>query len=233
MKEHPFVMPKQLLEAVMGGTKTQHRVLPKFIVPENRLDLIEIVDPSGEVSYRRPPGHALVEEVNKTPGYSTRTVREGLLLRSPFQVGDRLWIREGLVCTPQGWLYQLDRKPIELPADSPLAAQAVSWAHHTDREVCHANHMPRFACRTLLEISSVDVHPIKDMIERHEDCVAEGLTVEQDSIGQVFGWYGRRQKHRTAWCPYSYMFDDLYANGKKLWEQNPMVFAYTFRLVEA
>lgn len=39
---------------------------------EQQRQMVEIVDPSGNVSYRRPPGDPLIEEARRTHGYSVR-----------------------------------------------------------------------------------------------------------------------------------------------------------------
>lgn len=90
-------------------------------------------------------------------------------------------------------------------------------------------HMPRWASRITLEITSVKVERLRDISE--EDAEAEG--VEQDSFGHWFD-YSLPTNYREAVSSFSTAsasFMSLWnsINGKGSWESNPWVWAISFR----
>lgn len=74
MTRYPM-QPYQVQAALEGRLS---RVTSPFKEQPEDIDLIEIVN-NGVVKYRRPVGHPMIEEARNTPGYSVRTVLEGLV----------------------------------------------------------------------------------------------------------------------------------------------------------
>ncbi len=75
-----------------------------------------------------------------------------------------------------------------------------------------AIHMPRWACRTVLEITEVRVQRLQDIAET--DCEAE-LGIEPYSLGN-----DACQRFKALWES---------INGPYSWDSNPLVWAITFR----
>jgi hypothetical protein len=107
----------------------------------------------------------------------------------PFgQLGDRLWVRETFacgLCTDQPYAYRATHAPEDLEA---------GW--HDPIKWKPSIHMPRAACRILLEITDVRVERLQDISE--EQAQAEGC---------FFTDYGRKCGHTgSGWtevgdCP--------------------------------
>lgn len=253
MKERPILFSALMVNAILAGRKTQTRRLINFIVPESRLDLIEIVDPSGNVSYRRPAGDPMIEEAKRFK-YTTRTVLEGLMLRSPFKVGDRLWVRETLKKDPDMncWKYAADGQKVPFP----LGETAQKWAETKRQNHCVSIHMPRWASRILLEITSIRVELLHDI--SIGAVISEGvMSLPEQQIHAYFPAYAEEyrewQKALEAyiakhgnWKPggppmpkppvgpgplerFQALWESI--NGKDNWASNPFVWVVEFKRV--
>lgn len=94
----------------------------------------------------------------KLPAWSTEVAEDNALSCVPFcpygQVGDRLWVREALCRNGSVMTYR----------DGSLVMQGdlvmPSWC---ERKTIPSIHMPRWACRTVLEITEVRVERVKDI----------------------------------------------------------------------
>ena len=127
-------------------------------------------------------------------------------------VGDRLWVRE-----PWAWpgeefhLYKgryADARIVEEWKKDPNCCQ-VKWTPSI--------HMPRFACRTVLEITEVRVERVQDITA--EDCQAEGVDCNCDGSfdeGVAFG-------------NFIALWESI--NGKGSWDLNPWVWVIAFQKV--
>jgi hypothetical protein len=77
-------------------------------------------------------------------------------------------------------------------------------------------YMPRWACRTVLELTDVRVERLQEISE--EDAIAEGVTPDGD----------------MRWNPiqaYEYLWESI--NGKGSWDLNPWVWCLKFKKVES
>lgn len=229
-KERPILFSGPMVQAILNGTKTQTRRTVKFTVPESRLDLIEIVDPSGNVSYRRPPGDPLIDEAKRFK-YTTRTVLEGLMLKSPYQVGDHLWVREswadlgrqksengvtGAYQSPQ-YVYCADDLDFYGAFDDPekIWAFDIKWKPSI--------HMPRAASRITLEVIAVRIEPLQSITP--EDAIAEGIETKN-------GLYRHYLKDKYGPDPvhsYQTLWEKI--NGSDSWKESPFVWVVEFRRI--
>lgn len=83
-------------------------------------------------------------------------------------------------------------------------------------------HMPKWACRLLLEVTQVRVQRLQDISE--DDAIAEGceqkepdhVTSARYRFGQMWNEINRRPSGRPSYP----------------WESNPFIFAYTFKVAE-
>lgn len=149
----------------------------------------------------------------RTP-YSGGSVNPAII-PCPFgQPGDRLWARE---C----WGVSADTNPKTGLADilfraDQAAKQACRWRPSI--------HMPRWACRIILEVVSVRVERLQDI--SRADAKAEGLWPSpHNGLEMVNGVpYGNAQlAFRALWRS---------INGPEDWEANPWVWVVEFRRLE-
>lgn len=125
--------------------------------------------------------------------------------RFPYgKIGDQLWVRETFaVCADSNIFYKADGKPD--PWDG------VKWKPSI--------HMPRLASRITLEITDVRVERLNDITDA--DALAEGVANERQRDST---WYAGKAVS---------MFRDLWEsiNGEDSWNQNPWVWAITFKRI--
>lgn len=139
--------------------------------------------------------------------------------------GDRLWVRETFdAILPQDPTYN---------GGAPIAYDYAATYEHGYRlgdslgikkRWTPSIHMPREACRILLEIVSVRVEQLKHISEA--DARAEGVTIDDS--------------HMNGYCAGEFLppsvraFRDLWQsiNGADSWEANPLVWAIEFKRVQ-
>lgn len=155
------------------------------------------------------------------------------LLTCPYgKPGDRLWVRES------GWM----PPPISIRM---LREGADTWpkfiynADGDDRNWCKeykwkstpSIHMPRWACRTVLELTAVCVERLQEISEA--DAIAEGIEYHN---GMGIGRSGYRHSrdhgfvYLTAREAYSALWESI--NGKGSWALNPWVRVLIFKRLE-
>lgn len=165
MKGHPILFSKPMVQAILGGTKTQTR---RIIKPHPFWDTE--YQPNG---WWYQPGDG---GLSKWP--DTDRFAEALVRFSPHKVGHQLWVREN------GWqrparTAQMMRNGADTWA--PYYYDADPW---TEQDVADFKawgfkrrpsiHMPRWASRITLEIASVRAERLLEISE--PDAIAEGVT---------------------------------------------------------
>ena len=209
MKERPILFSGPMVRAILAGTKTQTR----RVVKERHIDAA-------------PPVHFF------------QYLRENCPYGQP---GDRLWVRE----TWQGPLiddldaYRAEpsdyNKPefCEYAADGGAAPEFITLDDELVRRWRPSIHMPRWASRILLEITSVRVERLHEISEA--DAQAEG--VERVVVGSGWRRYcdpdseevgvppcgDARRSFRSLW---------KYINGAESWNANPWVWVVEFKRVQ-
>ncbi len=203
MRERPILFNGAMVRAILAGQKTQTRRVVK--------------------------GHALdwLGKAQFTPEYVASPGND----LCPFgQPRDRLWVREthaifqthgqhradGVRWGPWGGL------PTTL---SPMGGEIAYYREGFDR--CDPDrwrpsiHMPRWACRLVLEITAVRVERLQAITEA--DAVAEGLSQSESG-----SWLPGPCDH-PEWA-----FHQLWAQvyGEPAWEANPWVWVIEFKRVE-
>jgi hypothetical protein len=128
--------------------------------------------------------------------------------------GDRLWVRETWAPYPDPHAPPNERPLVAYRATQEAECQNVRWRPSI--------HMPRWASRITLELTSVRVERLKDIGE--EDARAEGVEWMDPPGGlNVTGWRG----HRFS---FSYLWDSL--NAKRApWASNPWCWVLEFKRV--
>lgn len=207
MKSRPILFNTPMVRALLDGTKTQtRRAMKPQMVYGNVCGLFN--------SWYLPKG--------KDGGTLWPNAKEQILATCPYgQVGDQLWVRESFDFLPAGGPDQPQACQIVYwatgttePRDAPIDYNPMIYAHEKVRP---SIHMPRFASRITLEITSVRVERLQDITRG--DCMAEGcpfpnIAKETDPKG----WYS-----------------DLWTsiNGADSWGKNPWVWVIEFKKVTA
>ena len=153
MKETGLIFKAPLVRAILEGRKTQTRRVAK---PVKHPDLGNLYTP-GALLREHEPQHV----INRACPYG--------------QPGDRIYVREtARSCRAyevQGYPpSQWGNKPIWFEADGTPPGAETAWA----TKATPAIHLPMFAARIWLEVTSVRVETLG--IISHEDALAEGVS---------------------------------------------------------
>lgn len=218
MKERPIFMAPENAQKCHEGTKTQTRRIvsvPSWASDDDMLKLA-IQRPATGIAYYMDG----IPEKRLTCPYGV--------------VGDRLWVRE-----PWAW----PGEEFHLYKGSPADARIVEeWKK--DQNSCQVKwtpsiHMPRFACRTVLEITEIRVERLKEISE--EDALAEIGSLETVTQEWVDDCEPGTQAHKLATllvgkqirAKLSFMNLWISSNGEESWRSNPWVWVIAFRKVGA
>ncbi|MGO2705718.1 MAG: hypothetical protein ACTIBJ_14850 [Pseudomonas helleri] len=214
--ERPILFSAPMVRAILEGRKTVTRRAMK-IQPVLKGNLWEVYG----------AGWAdCIKCVRAMPGHS-------LAIKCPFgQAGDRLWVRETWLPDPdadhEAWDDHTDtyvswsgcgsridgvppalRKPEHCIYREGWAGSDLVWRPSI--------HMPRWASRILLEITSVRVERLQDITPN--DCVKEGAWLIEDVA------LGRGHEAHQA-------FADLWNSTGGNWDENPWVWVVEFEQVK-
>ena len=216
MKERPIIFSAPMVRAILDGTKTQTRRVVKL-----------------------KPWQQIEERDDGAPWpwmYDDDRAGDHWLPCPYGQAGDRLWVREEWGCH---WMYD-DVPACECrskhPGDNywyradppgtpgthgcPFDGYMNKWRR--------AIHMPRFASRITLGITSVRVERLQDISEA--DAAAEGVTPkwEPGCSGRLMEALGGFS-FRPAASAYADLWESLHGPGS--WDANPWVWVIEFRRI--
>ena len=222
MKERPILFSAPMVRSLLNCTKSQTRRVikfPPFIVEPGEPDLTSA---------------GWIDEHEGGPGWygwMTEYPEEGSTpINCPYgKPGDRLWVRECYRDRAIGEGGHVERGQYVYRATENVDRLAERWRPSI--------HMPRWASRITLEITSVRVERLQDISEA--DAKAEGietvrvsesdfryldyLRAGQIDIGDKEATCGSAVKsYRTLWES---------INGPGSWEANPWVWVISFRMV--
>lgn len=192
MKERPVIFNGEMVRAILDGRKTQTRRVMKVQPKPSETR-------PGDFWFSSKKLESMVHVSDFTPGNSPIADCHLFFQEHccPFgQVGDRLWVRETFGDCGNRLVYRAD-------TEDGAASQVKRWVPSI--------HMPREACRILLEITAVRVERLQDISEA--DAIAEGGT-EHFNID----WFG------PLWA-------SIY--GVDSWNANPWVWVIEFKQVSA
>ncbi len=209
-RERPILMSSPMVKAILEGRKTQTRRL-------DGLHDINMVGLDGAGQPTNPGQYSLLAFDGKQADFARFAVNVGGINVSvvyhancPYQVGDRLWVREThtiLLTEPPKVVYRAD--------------QNVSYYEDWRPSI----FLPRWASRILLEITEVRVQRVQQM--NFEDTMAEGCPIDPNSEadyedGQIVGgsWFGHRKWFVSLW-------DSI--NTKHPWASNCWTWAISFK----
>lgn len=231
MRERPILFSSAMVRAILDGTKTQTRRVVKPRGDYPRYDGEMHPDGSGETWIDWGP--------------------------CPYGApGDLLWVREawGVGCRPDPydgcWVDGIEYRADEAYLDEHDMLPLRPFRDGFPTELSERSgwrpsiHMPRWASRISLEVTSVRVERVQDISE--EDAIAEGLArvtkdgslfkygiADRDGLpgNDDYGWSWKeweadpRQAYRKLW-------DQI--NGRKpgcAWSDNPWVWVVSFKRV--
>lgn len=231
MKERGMIFNGEMVRAILGGRKTQTRRIMKN-------------QPAGDY----PDTPALIRSVGGGFQWYGH-YGESSIFNCPFgAVGDRIWVREtwGVVSHEldedgriQQWSPDRPATAIhEMPfGNGYYTGHAIyaadgefTWGDddgYEDGRSCWkpSIHMPRAACRILLEVTGVRVERLNSISQ--EDAQAEGM--------ELTGWrptYSDPDSGGEVWTPYdnfAQLWESIY--GEESWKANPWVWVIEFKVV--
>ncbi len=243
MKERPILFNTEMVQAILAGRKTQTRRALRY--QPRRSDILP------NLCFPRTKSEA----ENLYPcGYIYPNARDEILDMCPFgKVGDCLWVRE--TWSVISHTFSDDGLMVDWTPDRPAVAvkempfgngyysghaiyRADGGMEWSDDDGCHTEqsfwkpsiHMPRKACRIILEITGVRVERLRDISE--SDAVAEGLNkpiYAPNESGQLTPPAGETllSAFPTAKHWFSTVWDGAYGN----WAENPWVWVIEFRIL--
>lgn len=172
-RERPFPCRADEVRAILDGRKTQTRRIAKGIPSWDHLGK-DIMDWDLSGVYQEDDGRWILE-IQTDVDDSTREE-----IKCPYEIGMRLWVRET-------WM-DLDRTGVEhrnehgnlmrfaYRADCPAGSVGDSARKDYGLKWRPSIHMPRWASRITLEITSVRVERVQEISE--EDAKAEGIDLK-------------------------------------------------------
>ncbi len=157
-------------------------------------------------------------------GTSARPLSKCCLQHCPFEVGQRLWVKETFWVQPDVWQQHHGPQPIHYDADLDDPRQVEDYAKHP------GIFMPRWASRINLEVTDVRVERVQEISA--EDVQAEGI----DVIGKLPmipppGADLALLARMVAQREFRLLWDSINEERGYGWETNPWVWAITFRLL--
>ncbi|HAL07219.1 MAG TPA: hypothetical protein DCP26_07685 [Brevundimonas sp.] len=230
-KERPILFSGPMVRALLDGRKTQTRRVVKPM--PNWAEKFPICKPEWMAA-----GHQIW-------WWDGQHDRVGVAQDCPYgQPGDRLWVRESGLEQMRAPLFKLfahDAGPNTFWTDSDGGRYGASYSEAIGREgllrsggwkVRPSIHMPRWACRLVLEITDVRVERLQAISEA--DALAEGIARFEGE--RFFHWEPNPEPRHprfngvTPEAGFQFLWETI--NGDESWEANPWVWAVSFRVVE-
>jgi hypothetical protein len=206
--ERPISFSDPMVRAILDGRKTQTRRVVKPQPPADH----PFPQPCVNDGYYWNDSKDDHDDVSFWPTYST-------CLPCPYgKPGDRLWVREAWAVVP----HVTDNGPKHrAKGDGTGVTWQADWnANPSGFKWKPSIHMPRWASRITLEITSVRVERLGDISEA--DAISEGVLI--DGIGNPGG------PMRVSQRAFKIFWQAI--NGPESWAQNPWVWVIEFQKVE-
>ena len=248
MKERPILFQGAMVRALLAGTKTQTRRAMRY-QPHEEIGALTVG------MYHPTVIDSLGDEHPGAEVFGVYSSCGEFGLKCPYgQPGDRLWVREA------HWWFKDAHDPATGYFPPKLTADDVEYRADGDdgRKVWRPSiHMPRWASRITLEITTVRVERLQAISEA--DAVAEGVAA--DTTWSLPWWQGYREHdgyllhqqvqgetppdwmlepkpmrplthlNRSARDVYLSLWEQI--NGPGSWDANPWVWVVEFRRMPA
>lgn len=239
MKEYPMIFSAPMVRALLDGSKTQTRRIVKSQPGEYWNPVIGKYNPTviANGGYEAP-GPEIFGASDEMQG---RKFPNG-------QPGDLLWVRESGVrsllagagdqeglfrhdvpATPETGRYWVERTRAPGASYNVAGCSRAAALLGYGTKACPSIHMPRWACRILLEIVSVRVERLNDCSEA--DARAEGATHHEPANYLSHGGWSHDGHfvHETALASFERLWQSI--NGAGSWAANPWVWVIEFKRV--
>lgn len=229
MTEHPILFSGPMVRAILDGRKTMTRRIVR--IPKHPVTGIHYSE-SGNCEDGRPGWFAS----NVDSGYfEPAECWDESRISCPFGVkGDRLWVRETWGDAdgyyqdyenevPFVTCYRADLSALShtVPPEPVPSWDIKSW-NWAKQKWKPSIHMPRWASRLLLEVTSVRVERLQDISE--EDAAKEGV---KPFVSAEDGDCWTDGTYRTA---FNYLWDKI-NRERAAWDSNPWVWVVSFQRV--
>lgn len=212
MKERPILFSAPMVKSILEGRKTQTRRIMR-----RQPDAVEYFR-SGVITTDTDAQNAILRCYNNPKGFkkcasgwsASATYKTPF---SEFNVGDRLWVRE----TFRYFDSSNECGCSDFPCPCPPNGKPLYKATHATgcEEIWKPSiHMPRSACRIVLEITKIRVERLNDISE--SDCLKEG-------VGSAFLRDCKKPKFMQLW-------KEIY--GADSWTVNPWVWVVEFKVIQ-
>ena len=192
MTDKPIIFSAPMVRALLAGTKTQTRRILKPQPPE----WVTRMTHEGRCGW-----------IGSGDGHGT-------LMHAPCAVGDRLWVREALICATENMCKFASFADVVCYAEDGSTAlrefQMVNWPWK--RETLNVRFMPRWASRLTLTVTDVRVQRLQDI--NRGDAMGEGCPFPNMAAGP-----DPREWFRAIWNS---------IHGPDAWDRNDWVAALTF-----
>ena len=199
MRERPILFSGAMVRAILSGQKTVTRRACK----------------------PQPSAHAHTTSADGNPMSAWWETGKDINHCPYGQPGDRLWVRETWArvgTTDPGYLTYRATYPRCLPAGLENVPADIRDAGERWRP---SIHMPRAACRILLEITAVRVERLQDVTE--QQALAEGVASCAQDLDPDGNGYSPGELFSILWSS---------INGTDSWNANPWVWVVEFKRVE-
>lgn len=206
MRERPILFSGAMVRALLAGTKTQTRRVAK---PVKHPDLGNIYD-AGALVLENEPQHV----IDRACPYG--------------RPGDRLWVRETFMDLRGTGVEHYDsdrrRQRYAFAANCPPGSYSDEARKDYGLKWKPSIHMPRSACRLVLEVTRVRVERLQ--ANNHMDAIAEGVGLNPSAAEVTMATPAGDSLPRV-------MFRALWEqiNGVGAWEANPWVWVVEFRRI--
>lgn len=205
MNEHPILFSGEMIRAILDGRKTQTR----RVMSKKFLARMQIAAMAGEVSFFQEEGFLEENDLSY------------LLEFCPYgQPGDRLWVRETFSIN-HSMQYSHDHCGTIYRASWEGSKDSYGRTFEKERRWRPSIHMPRWACRILLEVTNIRVERVQDIGKDPRDAWDEGATCS--CISPVPQCAGNVEAFKKIW-------DSINAKRGYSWESNPWVWVIEFKL---
>lgn len=212
MKERPILFNALMVKAILEGRKTQTRRLLKVQPPVADKKIIPLyqVEPVPKVT--EVAFHEVLE--NNIPHCSSIS-----RCKCPFgKIGDRLWVRETFMDLSGTGVEHRDLngklQRYAYGENCPRGSYSDELRKDFGLKWKPSIHMPRSACRLVLEITNIRVEQLQDISE--SDCLKEG-------VGSPILRDCKKPKFMQLWES---------INGTGSWNKNPWVWVVEFKVIQ-
>lgn len=216
MKERPILFSAPMVRALLDGSKTQTR-------RALRIQPLDVLPMEGDKF-----GREWIALMDREPKPA------GTLFRCKFGApGDRLWVRETFMDLNGTGVEHRNsdgvRQRYAYAAEFPSGSYGDEARKDYKLKWKPSIHMPRVACRILLEVVSVRVERLNDCSEA--DARAEGATHYEPANDLSYGGWSHdgHYVHKTVAESYKKLWECI--NGADSWGTNPWVWVIEFKRI--